>query len=193
MVGIWQDIRQGGRSLAKASGLTAVIVLVLTIGIGANVAVFSVIDAALIRSLPYPEAERLVYGQSTFEGRERVWVSALDYWDFRERATSFEWLAAFSGFPRTLVVTGVERPERVSGLVVSHELFPALRVTPRIGRGFNEEDELESAPRVAIVSYGYWQQELGGGPDVIGRTLSIDGSAAEVVGVMPPSFRFRFD
>ncbi|MGD2218507.1 MAG: ABC transporter permease, partial [Gemmatimonadales bacterium] len=104
-----------------------------------------------------------------------------------------EWLAAFSGFPRTLVVTGVERPERVSGLVVSHELFPALRVTPRIGRGFNEEDELESAPRVAIVSYGYWQQELGGGPDVIGRTLSIDGSAAEVVGVMPPSFRFRFD
>jgi putative ABC transport system permease protein len=193
MVGIWQDIRHGGRSLVKAGGLTAVIILVLTIGIGANVAMFSVIDAALIRSLPYPEPERLVYGQSTFEGRERAWVSALDYWDFRDGAISFEQLAAYSGFPRTLAVTGVDRPERVQGLVVSHDLFPALRVGPRIGRVFSVDDELETAPLVAIVSYGYWQQELGGEPDVVGRTVRIDGFMAEIVGVMPRGFRFRFD
>ncbi len=193
MVGIWQDIRHGGRSLIKASGLSAVIVVVLTIGIGANVAVFSVIDAALLRSLPYAEAERLVYGQSTFEGRERAWVSALDYWDFRDRTTSFEQLAAFSGFPRSVVVSGVERPERVPGLVVSHDLFPALRVAPRIGRGFGAEDELQTAPLVAIVSYGYWQQQLGGETDVVGRTVRVDGFTAEIVGVMPRGFHFRFD
>lgn len=193
MVGIWQDIRHGGRSLIKAGGLTAVIILVLTIGIGANVAMFSVIDAALIRSLPYPEPERLVYGQSTFEGRERAWVSARDYWDFRDGATSFEQLAAFSGLPRTLVVTGVDRPEGVPGLVVSHELFPALRVAPQIGRGFSAEDELETAPLVAIVSHGYWQQELGGEADVVGRTVKVDGFQTEIVGVMPMGFQFRFD
>jgi predicted permease len=193
MVGIWQDIRHGGRSLLKASGLTAVIVLVLTIGIGANVAVFSVIDAALIRSLPYPQAEGLVYGQSTFEGRERTWVSALDYWDFRDRAASFEQFAAFSGLPRTLVVTGVERPERVQGLVVSHEVFPALRVAPRIGRGFSAEDELETAPLVAIVSHGYWQGQFGGDTDAVGGTVKVDGVTAEVIGVMPRGFHFRFD
>jgi putative ABC transport system permease protein len=193
MVGIWQDIRHGGRSLVKAGGLTAVVVLILTIGIGANVAVFSVIDAALIRSLPYPEPDRLVYGQSTFEGRERAWVSALDYWDYRDRATSFEQLAAFSGFPRTVVVSGADRPERVPALVVSRELFPALRVAPRIGRVFSGDDELETAPLVTIVSYGYWQQQLGGEADVVGRTVEIDGYTAEIVGVMPRGFHFRFD
>jgi putative ABC transport system permease protein len=91
------------------------------------------------------------------------------------------------------VITGVDSPERVDGLVVSHELFPALRVSSPVGRVFREQDELETAPLVAIVSYGYWQRQLGGEPDVIGRTVRIDGRTAEIVGVMPQGFHFRFD
>ncbi len=90
MLGIWQDIRHAGRSLLNSPGLTAVIALILSVGIGANVAMFSVIDVALIRPLPYPEAERLVLARTTFEGYVRQWVSANDYWDYRDRSRSFE-------------------------------------------------------------------------------------------------------
>ncbi|UCC72942.1 MAG: ABC transporter permease [Gemmatimonadota bacterium] len=192
MVGIWQDIRHGGRSLLKSPGLTVVVILILTVGIGANAAMFSVIDVALIRPLPYPEAERLVLARTTYEGWVRNWVSARDYWDYRDLSTSFEQLAAFSGFSRDVTVTGVEEPERLAALVVSRELLPALRARPLIGRSFAADDELETAPRVAILSYGYWQR-LGGTPDLVGRVLTIDGLATEVVGVMPAGFRFRYD
>jgi len=154
---------------------------------------FSVIDVALIRPLPYPEPDRLVAGRTTFEGSVREWVSARDYWDYRDLNTSFAQLAAFSGLPRSVTVTGVDEAERVSGLVVSHELFPALGVGPLLGRGFSADDELETAPRVAILSYGYWQRRLGGAPDVVGRTLTINSFPVEVVGVMPAGFRFRYD
>jgi len=193
MVGIWQDIRHGIRALFKTRGLTAVIILILTVGIGANVAMFSVIDVALIRPLPYPEPDRLVLARTTFEGSVRQWVSALDYWDYRDLATSFEQLAAFSGIPRDVTVTGVDEPERASGLVVSREFLPALGVRPLMGRGFSADDEVEAAPRVAILSYGYWQRRLGGAPDVVGRTLTVNGFPMEVVGVLPAGFRFRLD
>lgn len=193
MVGIWQDIRHGSRALFKTRGLTAVIIILLTVGIGANVAMFSVIDVALIQPLPYPEPDRLVLARTTFEGSVRSWVSARDYWDYRDLATSFEQLAAFSGLPRDVTVTGVDEPERVSGLVVSREFLPALGVRPLMGRRFNAEDESETAPLVVILSYGYWQRRLGGAPDVVGRTLTMNGFPMEVVGVLPAEFRFRSD
>jgi predicted permease len=191
MIGIWQDIRHGTRALFKTPGLTAVIILILTVGIGANVAMFSVIDVALIRSLPYPEPDRLVAARTTYEGSFRHWVSARDYWDYRDLSKSFEQLAAYSGFPRDVTVTGVEEPERVTGFVVSREFFPALGARPLMGRNFSAEDQTETAARVAMLSYGYWQQRLGGAPDVVGRTLTIDGVPTELIGVMPAGFRFR--
>jgi predicted permease len=191
MIGIWQDIRHGSRALFKTPGLTAVIILILTVGIGANVAMFSVIDVALIRPLPYPEPDRLVAARTTFEGSVRYWVSARDYWDYRDLSKSFEQLAAYSGFPRDVTVTGVEEPERVTGLVVSREFFAALGTRPLMGRNFSADDQTETAARVAVISYGYWQQRLGGAPDVVGRTLAIDGVPTELIGVMPAGFRFR--
>jgi predicted permease len=193
MFGAWQDIRHGSRSLLKTPGLTGMIILILTVGIGANVAMFSVIDVALIRPLPYAEAERLVSARTAFRGSVRAWVSARDYWDYRDLAVSFEHLAAYSGFPRDYTVTGVEEPERLSGLVVSREFFPALEVGTLMGRGFIAEDELETSPFVTILSYGYWQRRLGGAPDVVGKVLTIDGFPVEVIGVMPAGFHFRSD
>jgi putative ABC transport system permease protein len=193
MVGIWQDIRQGSRALLQTPGLSGVIVLILTVGIGANVAMFSVIDVALLRPLPYPEAERLVLARTTYQGSVRSWVSARDYWDFRDRSTSFTELAAFIGLPRDVTVTGVDEPERVARLVVSRELFPALGVAPLMGRRFSAADEAAEAPRVAILSHGYWQRRLGSAPDAIGRVMAIDGVPTEVVGVLPAGFRFSYD
>ncbi len=193
MAGIWQDIRHGSRSLFKTPGFTVVAILILTVGIGANVSMFGVIDTALIRALPYPEPDRLVAARTTFEGRYRAWVSARDYWDYRDLATSFDQLAAYSGFPRQVTVTGVEQPERIPALVVSREFFPALAVRPAMGRGFASADQLSTAARVAVLSYGYWQRRLGGVQDVVGQTLSIDGALVEIIGVMPAGFHFRLD
>jgi putative ABC transport system permease protein len=193
MAGIWQDIRHGNRSLLKTPGFTLIAILILTIGIGANVSMFGVIDAALIRALPYPAPDRLVAARTTFEGRTREWVSARDYWDYRDGAASFDQLAAYSGFPRYVTVTGIDRPERIPAMVVSREFFPALAVRPAVGRGFASADQLSTAAPVAVLSYGYWQRRLGGVPDVVGRTLSIDGAPVEVIGVMPAGFHFRQD
>lgn len=191
MVGIWQDIRHGSRSLFRRPGLAVVALLILTMGIGANVSMFGVIEPTLIRALPYPEADRLVAARTTFEGSVRGWVSARDYWDYRDLARSFDHLAAYSGFPRNLTVTGVDQPERVPALVVSREFFPVLGYNPALGRGFTRDDQSSAAAPVMILSYGYWQRRLGGTGDVIGQTLSIDGVPTEVVGVMPPRVRFR--
>lgn len=190
MAGIWQDIRHGSRSLFKRPGFAVVALFILTIGIGANISMFGVIEPTLIRALPYPEADRLVAARTTFEGSVRGWVSARDYWDYRDLAKSFDHLAAYSGFPRNVTVTGVDQPERVPAVVASRELFPVLGYTPRLGRGFTPDDQSSTAVPVMMLSYGYWQRRLGGTADVIGRTLTIDGVATEVVGVMPAGLRF---
>lgn len=193
MAGIWQDIRYAGRSLLKAPGFTSVVVLILAIGIGANVAMFGILNTAMIRPLPYPEPERLVLGRTTFSGFINPMSSAYDYWDWRDNSTSFERLAAFWAFTRNHTITGGERPERVPGIIASVELFPALGVSPALGRWFTPDEAQEDAGSVAIVSHGYWQRRFGGQPDVVGRTLIIDGNAQTVVGVMPAGFRFYFD
>jgi len=193
MLSIWQDIRHGTRSLLKTPAFTALIVLILTVGIGANVAMFGVIDGALIRSLPYPEADRLVTVRTIYEGRIRRWISALDYWDIWSLNESFHQLAAYSGFPRTRTVTGVDAPERVPTAIISHELLPALGAQLLMGRGFIAEDELVAASQVTVLSFGYWQRQLGGAQDVIGRVLNLDGVPTEVIGVLGEGFRFTQD
>jgi len=192
-MGTWQDIRCAGRSLTKAPGFAAVVILILAVGIGANVAMFSIIDAALLRSLPYADPDRLVLGNTTFDGNVNWTSSAADYFDWRDMSASFEHLAASWGFTRNHTVTGGERPEQVPGLVVSVNFFPALGVAPQVGRGFYPDEALEGAADVALISHGYWLRRFGGAPDVIGSTLTIDGFPVEVVGVMPAGFRFYYD
>jgi putative ABC transport system permease protein len=192
MGGFWQDIRYAIRSLIKSPGFTAVVVLILALGIGANVAMYSIIDTAMIRSLPYAEPERLVMGRATFNGNVNPWASAYDFWDYQELSTSFENLAAFWGFPVNGTVTGGERPERLVINTASRELFPLLGVRPQIGRLPSGEEALEGAPSVALISHGLWQRRYGGAPDVIGRTMTLDGTSVEIIGVMPRGFSFRF-
>lgn len=193
MRGLWEDVRQAGRVLRKSPGFTAVVVLVLGVGIGANVAVFAVINAALLRALPYPRAERLVMGETTFDGRVNPMGSYQDYVDYRETATTFESLSAIRGFPRSHTVTGGEQAERVPGIVISFDLFRTLSVDPQLGRHFNREESTGGSGDVAIISHSYWQRRFGGSPTVIGRTVMVDGHPHTVIGVMPRGFHFLFD
>jgi predicted permease len=176
-MGIWQDIRYGARSLLRARGFSVVIVLILAVGIGANVAMFSIIDSAMLRPVAYPEPERLVLGRKTVNGELNPPVSAQDYWDYRDLSTSFESLEAYVGFTNSYTIG----------------LFPTLGINPQLGRHFAADEGLEGAPDVAIISYGYWQRRFGGSPDALGGTLMVDGEPYTIVGVMPAGFRIGFD
>lgn len=193
MRGFWQDVHYAGRSMMSEPGFTLLVVLILAVGIGANVAMFSIVDTVLLTPLPYPESDRLVIGRATFGGRINPYVSAFDYWDYRDSNESFESLAAFSSHARAFTVTGGETPERVSGIEASVDLLRTLRVEPQLGRGFRPEEAQENAPQVVLLSHGYWQRVFGGERDVLGRPLTIDGMPHTVIGVMPAGFHFFSD
>ncbi len=192
-MGFWQDIRYAARSLFRARGFSVVVVLILAVGIGANVAMFSIIDSSMLRPVTFPEAERLVMGRKTVDGQLNPPVSAQDYWDYRDLSTSFESLEAYLGYTNSYSITGIAEPERIAGLLVTVGLFPTLGVNPQLGRHFAAEEGLEGAPDVAIISYGYWQRRFGGSPDAVGSTLTVDGTPYTIVGIMPAGFRIGFD
>jgi putative ABC transport system permease protein len=192
-MGLWQDIRYGARALLRAPGFTVVVVLILAVGIGANVTMFSIMEMVMIRPLPYAEPERLVLARATFDGFVNQTASAPDYWDYRDFSTSFEHFAAFWGFTRSHTITGGDRPERVSGIIASIDLFPALGVDPTLGRQFLPAEAAANGPPVVIISHRYWIRRYGGSSDAIGSTLVLDGEPYEIVGVMPAGFSFRFN
>jgi predicted permease len=192
-MGFLQDFRYAGRSLIKAPGFAAVVIVILAVGIGGNVAMFSILDTAMLRSLPYADPDRLVLGRTTFDGSINWTSSAPDYLDWRDLSTSLEYLAATLGFTRNHTITGGEEPEQVPGTTVSTEFFPTLGIAPQLGRGFGADEALVGAPNVAMISHGYWQRRYGGSPDAVGSTLTIDGIPHEIVGVNPAGFRFYYD
>jgi len=192
-MGIWNDIRYASRSLIHAPGFTLVVVFILAVGIGATVAMFSIMEAAMLRPLPYNEPGRLVLGNTTFDGNVNWTSSAADYWDWRDMSTSFDQLAATTGFTRNHTITGGEQPEQIPGTIVSINFFATLGIGPHFGRGFSLDEGLQGAPNVAMISNGYWQRRFGGSPDVLGSTLTLDGEPYEVIGVMPAGFRFYYD
>jgi predicted permease len=193
MSGIWNDIRYAGRSLIHAPGFAVVVIFILAVGIGAAVAMFSIMEAAMLRPLPYHEPQRLVLANTTFDGTVSWTSSAEDYWDWRDMSTSFDGLAATLGSTQRHTITGGQEPEQLQGTIVSINFFATLGIGPHLGRRFSPDEGLEGAPNVAMISYGYWQRRFGGSPDVLGSTLMIDGFAYEVIGVMPARFRFYFD
>jgi putative ABC transport system permease protein len=193
MHGIWQDIRYVGRTLQRAPGFALAVVFILAVGIGANVAMFSVVSAALLRPLPYEDPERLVVGRKTWNGFLGPWVAGQDYYDYRNQSQSFESLSATLGFPLNHTITGHDEPDRISGVQATVDLFPALGVSPQIGRNFLPEEGEPGAPPVAIISHGYWQRRFGGTDDVVGATLTVDGEPHTIVGVMPRGFHFRLE
>jgi putative ABC transport system permease protein len=191
---VLQDIRYAIRTLVKEPGFTAVAILILAVGIGANVAMFSVTDAALLRTLPFPEADRLAMGRTTWSGRLARNVSAPDYYDYRDQSEQLESLAAvLSGSWAGLTITGGEEPERVAGTLASVDLFTTLGVEPQLGRNFTAAEAELSAPWVVQISHGLWQRRFGGSPDVVGSTLVVDGLPVTIVGVMPAGFHLFYD
>ena len=188
-----QDLRYALRTLIRWPGFTAVVVLTLALGIGANAAIFSVVNAVLLRPLPYADPARLVFVFGTPTDGDSAKVGSAssypDYVDFRTRARSFSQLAAAS--VRQTTVTGKSfEPTIVSGSLVTANLFPMLGVSPAMGRAFAPDEDRPGADPVVIVSDEFWRTRLSANPNAIGSSLSINGTPATIVGVMPPRFGF---
>jgi putative ABC transport system permease protein len=188
-----QDLRYALRTLTRWPGFTAVVVLTLALGIGANAAIFSVVNAVLLRPLPFEDPDRLVFvlgtptdGDSAKVGRGSSYP---DYADIRDRARSFTQLAVVSVAQTTVTGKSFE-PSIVSGSPVSANAFATLGVAPALGRAFLAEEDRPGAPGVVIVSDAFWRQRLNSNPNVVGSTIAVNGRAATVVGVMPQRFRF---
>lgn len=185
---MFQDVRFAVRMLLKHPSFTAIAVLTLAIGIGANITIFSVVNAVLLRPLPYPDAERLVFlwSESPKQNiRERASAYA-NIADWREQNKSFEDIAAFD--PTVVTLTGAAEPEQVMSVRASANLFPLLGVPPLLGRTFTAEEEQQKV-RVVVLSHGLWQRRFGASSNVLGLTLEIDGVSSQVIGVMPEHFR----
>jgi putative ABC transport system permease protein len=187
---LWQDIRYGARVLAKHRGFTLVAVLTLALGIGANTAIFSVVNELLLRPLPFRDAERLVMlWEVAPDGRHQNTTSRANFRGWREQSTIFEGMAAFSD--QRFNLTGVGDPEEVSVQLATPELFQVLGVEPVIGRGITPEDARPGTPDVAVLSYGLWQRRFGSDPGVVGKPITLNGAPYTVVGVLPPGFQWH--
>ncbi len=183
-----QDLRYSLRIFRKSPGFTAITALTLALGIGANTAMFSVVDTLLLRPLPYKEPDRLMIVFEKPPRGQRNSVSAANFLDWREQNRVFDNLVALRLGPFN--ISGNDLPERVPGLGASWDLFEMLGVRPFMGRGFVAADDRPGAPRVAVLTYGLWQRKFGGDPAVVGRALTVDGEKTTVIGVMPSHFRF---
>jgi len=190
-----QDIRHGARVLCSNPLFSIVTVVTLALGIGANTAMFGIIDTVLLRPLPYPDADRLVIGRKSFDRGITASgpVSGYDWFDYRRESRSFDYLSMMMWGPFRITITGDKEPERADLLFVCWDLFPMLQVPPLIGRHFREDEALVGGPPVVMLSYGYWQRRYGGDPGIIGKTLTASGTASTIIGVMPTHFRFLAD
>ncbi len=192
-----QDARYGSRMLVKNPAFAVVAVLTLALGIGANTAIFSVINATLLKAVQFPDPGRLVLVWETFgTGPDRYnIVSAPNVWDFQKQSRSFEGMAIFDSAGRgyNLSPSGIKQePEQVSGLRVSSGFFPLLGIKPLLGRTFLPEEDFPGRDHEVVLSYGLWQRRYGGDPALVGKTIKIDDEDFTVVGVMPPEFRWQF-
>ena len=184
-----QDARYALRSLRRSYGFTIPAVAALALGIGSTAAMFTVLYSVVIRPLPFAESDRLVavWEKPPLSERQNV-VSLLNFRAWKERARSFESMAAYNQGPKNLL--GGDEPIQITGANVTADFLRVLRVEPVIGRGFAPGEDGPSAPPLAVLSYGFWQRHFGGQPSVIGRRISIAGTHHEIIGVLPQDFAF---
>ncbi|PYT95493.1 MAG: hypothetical protein DMG38_27030 [Acidobacteria bacterium] len=186
---LWQDLRFATRTLRKVPGFTVVAVLTLALGIGANTAIFSVIEAVLLRPLPYKDPSRVVLLPDPQDPNGEG-ISYRDFESWKSQSRSFEDMAVYyrnSGWSR-VTLTGAGEPDSVQGAFVSANFFPLMGISPVLGRAFTREEEARQQ-RVVVLSYGQWVRRFGASRDVVGKMLPIDGSNSQVIGVMPANFQ----
>jgi putative ABC transport system permease protein len=184
-----RDVRHAARGLWRSPGFSLAVILTLALGIGGNTAVFSVVDQLLLRPLPYPNGDQLVMVEESVGGRNpHADVSPANWLDWQRESRTFRRFAAWQ--PWAFTLNGVGEPRRVNAQLVSSEFFPLLGVAPLLGRTISDEDDRPNGPRVAVLSYRAWQEQLGGDRRAIGRTVQLDDRPYEIVGVMPAGFRF---
>ena len=185
-----QDARYAVRTLVKMPGFTATCVICLGLGIGVNSTMFSVVDTVAIRPLPFADPDRLVELHTTniANGTDRGSASYLELQDWKERTHSFASVVAFTS--RGLAISDGREPERFIGALITWDLFPTLGIQPILGRQFRPEEDQPGAPPVVLLSHGLWERRYAADPDVIGRSVTVNGQVHTVVGVMPPRFQF---
>ncbi len=182
-----QDLRYGVRMLRKSPGFTAVAVLTLALGIGANTAVFSVVYAVLLRPLPYKDSSRLVVLNETTPMVGTVSVSYLNFLDWRAGSRAFSQMAAVHSVSFNLA--GIAQPENISGDAVSPNFLSMMGIRPFLGRDFDASEEKPGTAPVLLLSYSFWQSHLGGDPSAVGKTITLDGHGFTIVGILPADYR----
>jgi putative ABC transport system permease protein len=186
---LFQDLRYGVRMLLKQPGFTAVAVVALALGIGANTAIFSVVNAILLRPFNYKDSERLVQINHNYPKLDlKASVSASGYTHYREHGESFEEVAAGTGWPVNLTDAG--EPERLQGMAVTHTFFPTLGVEAARGRVFSPEEDQPGHNRVVVLTDGLWKRRFGSDPGLVGNTIRLNGENYTVIGIMPADFQF---
>src|SRR5829696_474742 len=190
MFNLMRDLRHAARRLARTPMFTIATVLTLALGIGANTAIFSIINGALLKPLPFAEPDRLVGLWQTAPGVniKDLNPSIADYVTYRDESRTLADVAIWNG--NAFTVTGRAEPERVDGISATFRLLPLLGVQPILGRGLPERDEHPGSPEVVMLSHGYWERRFGSNPRVIGQGIMVDGTAREIVGVLPKGFWF---
>jgi putative ABC transport system permease protein len=185
-----RDARYGIRSLLKRPGFTAIAVITLALGIGANTAIFSVVNAVLLRPLPYAEADRLFvpWGTRT-DPQDRTNVSYPDFVDWQAQTRTLEHVAAYNS-AGALLREGDAEPEPISGAAVSADLFSLLNVAPILGRAFTRAEDQPNAPQVIVLGYGLWQRRFNADPNIVGKQIRLGSTSVTVLGVLPEGFRF---
>jgi predicted permease len=188
MTTLLQDLRYAIRMLLKSPGFTAVAVTTLALGISANTALFTVVNGVLLNPLPYPHSDQLVAVYATTPGVDRGPATYLNFLDWQRQTQTFSSLAIYRG--QDYNVTGSGEAERLSGYMISAGFFSTLGVKPAIGRFFRSDDDQPGAASVVLLSNGLWQRKFGASPDVLGRSLVLNGTSYTVVGVIPSGFTF---
>jgi predicted permease len=190
MDSVLQDLRYASRTLLKKPVFTAVVMLTLALGISANAAIFSVVNAVVLRPFPFAAPERLVFvwEAQPQRGLSSMFAAPPNYADWREQSASFEEMAAYQG--NDFFLAQEEEPLRVRGAQVSASLFPLLQVAPALGRAFSPEEDRPGGDKVVLLSHGLWRGRFGADPALVGQAVTINGEGYMVVGVMPPHFKF---
>ncbi|HXU07492.1 MAG TPA: ABC transporter permease, partial [Blastocatellia bacterium] len=188
---MFQDLRFAMRMLAKNPGVSLIAILTMALGIGANTAIFSVVNAVLLNPLPFSEPDRLIriYGHFLASGQDSMSASVPEFTDYREQTESFETIAAYDDFSANLTPAGGD-PERVQSLAVTPDLFSVLKVTPQIGRVFLAEEAQDGRDDVILISDDLWRRRFGGDSSVVGQSVLVNGRPNLVIGIMPAGFSF---